>query len=614
MGYRWNFLLSVITFLVGAGALISFLLVDSIEVKTISLLFGVAITLLAIFRWLSLVFISLPEGHSKRLASSIGIFSASLYYILSGQSTIWIALAWVLVVCGFLAMLTAPQHILFEFRLLQTLLKDYKRGVFPGLPVPFVYVLAKPGLGVYLGQRFIGRIMNSLYEFRYLPSESGLTVYVSSRRSNKLSSRYLWRHRQRGMMLFLVSDSVRRHSTDFRKWLACQAAAFVVVRTSLGADELESESFDDEARHGYQLCPGPTFTIYVQLRGEVRAASIVGGDQVLECSWGLQNRSLESIVAPLTNRLASTALSVSASDAQLTKEVRSMIQEIATKGLPPITDSYLGFRLAQSDVERFLCLLNSIECLVKCSVLALVANRWGRRNTDVSYKELVGRPTLGTWVGLLQKLTEKTGLSELDGELYKFWKKEERFEVQKELIKKVSEIGLPLSEVKGATQLDWLTWLTDLRNVTRGHGVVEEKLVVPLWHALHETFLKMVSSLQSLTSLSVLVAVEPNGGRVSLQGWLRGEYRSYPESLRKSPACDAVALLKLASGQEFCLHPLVIIHGNNVLLWDCVQERKGLIEFLNYASGERMQFKFSETDPYRIWGRQEIGEALWAEA
>lgn len=609
MGYRWNFLLSVIISLVGAGTLIPFLLVDSVGWKTISLLFAVAIILLAIFRWLNLLFVSLPEGHCKRLASSTGIFSAGIYYVLSGQSTIWIALAWVLVVIGFLAMLTALQHILFEFRLLRTLSRDYERTTFPSLPVPFVYVLAEPGLGVYLAQRFVGKIMNSLYEFRYLPSESGLTVYTDSKRSNKWSSRYLWRHRQRGMMLFLVSDSVRHHPINFRKWLARQAAGFIVMRTPLGVDELDTESFNDEANNGYQLCPGPTFTIYVQPRGRGTIPSVTEGDQVFQCSWWFQNRSLDSMVAPLTNRLASNALSTTASDARFTRETRSAIQEIATFALPPIADSYLRFRLAQSEVERFFSLLNCTECLIKCSVVALLASQWNQTNTYVNYKELVGGPPpLGAWIHLLEKLTEVITLDELDRELCKFWK-DDMLQIQEQLISEVSKASLALPETRGTSELDWVRWFRDLRNVTRGHGVVEEKSVAPLWHAFHETFLRMVLGLRPLTLSSVLVAAGPNEQQVPLQGWLRGGHRPYSKSPRKSSTCNAVAFLKLPSGEALPIHPLAIIHGNSVLLWDHVR-KEGMIEFLNYASGERMQLDFSETDPYRIWERQEIGEAF----
>jgi hypothetical protein len=604
MGYRWNFLLSVITFLAGTGALLPFLFFDSVGLKTIFLLFGIALILLAILRWLSLLFISLPEGHCKRLATSAGVFSAGLYYLLAGQLTIWIALAWILVIVGFLAILTALQRILVELEVLKRLSSDYERGAFPTIPVPFVYVLAEPGLGVYLGQRLVAKIMRSLWEYRYLPAESGLTLYIGSKRSDKWWRRYLWKYRQRGMILFLVSDSVRRRSIDFRQWLTRQAAAFVVIHTPLGEDDLDTGLLNSEVHYGYQLCPGPTFTIYARPLGKSAGPSAFEGDQVLECSWGLQNRSLESIVAPLTNRLASTVLYVTASDAQLSKEARTVIQEITAYALPPIADCYLRFRLAQSDVERFLSLLDCIECLVRCSVITLVSNQWNQMNTDVSYKELVGRPpTLGTWVGLLQKLTKIEAVNELDRELCNFWKVD-MLQVQKRLTNEVSKTRLPLSETRGSSQLDWLKWFRDLRNMTRGHGIVVEDSVAPLWHGFHETFLRMVLSLRSLTLSSVLIAAEPNGGQVPLRGWLRGGYRPCTESFRESPESNAVAVLRLPSKQALLLHPLAAIHGNNVLLWDCVRKEEATIELLNYASWdrERLPFsKFSESDPYIIW-------------
>ncbi|GFP32524.1 hypothetical protein HKBW3S42_00828, partial [Candidatus Hakubella thermalkaliphila] len=470
MSFRWNLALGIVTCLSGTGMFFLFLSVSSTGWKSISLSFAVALILLGIFRLLNFFFISLPEGHCKRLSSSVGGFSAGLFYILHGQSIVWIALSWVLLLRGFWGLVSALQRILVDGAVLQALLKAYKKREIPNLPVPFVYVLAEPGWGVYLSHRLVTKIINSLWKHRYLPVESRLSVY--NPQPSKKKSSYLWKHRQRGMVLFLVSDSVRRYSSSFRKWLASQAAAFMVVHTSLGVDESYEETFNDEATNGYQICPGPTFTL-----GPVTRA-----DQNLECIQGSGDRQFDNVIAPLVSRLASTALPTAASDARLTKEARFQIQEIATCGLPPIADCYLRFRLAQSDVERFLSSLDCIESLIRCSVIVLLINRWSYIGTDVSDKQLATRPpTLGAWINLLQKLATTVVPNELDNGLCAFWKGD-MFQVQAELVNEVSKTGLSLADRRRSNQLDWLEWFRDLRNVTRGHGVVEEKTVAPLWH------------------------------------------------------------------------------------------------------------------------------------
>jgi len=592
-----------------------FILMSSTEVKTIFLFLGVASAFLAIFRWLNLLFILLPEGHCKRLASSFGIFSGGLYYVLYGQSIIWIALAWIIIVVGFLSIYAVLQRILVETVLLRELLRAYRQTIFPNLPLPFVYIHAEPGLGVYLTQGLVAKIMNSLWEHQYLSPKSGLSLYAGPKRSTKWSERYLWKHRQRAMILFIVSDSIRRYPIDFRKWLTFQAAAFIELRTSFGIDGLYRKSFEEEANIGYRLCLGPTFTIWVKLLGKGEFISSHKVDHpVLECSWGLNDRSLESVIAPLSNRLASTALPIVVSDSRLNIETRLMIQKIAAHALTPVANSYLRFRLAQSDVERFLSLLDCIESLVRSSVIVLIINRWNKMGRDISDKKLiVGKPlTLGSWVYLLQNLSESTISNELDKEICCFWNRE-IFQTQKQLISKINEIGLYSLNCKESSQLEWLRWFTDLRNVTRGHGVVEEASIAPFWHPLHEVFLEMVSGFQYFVLSSYLVAIKPSGKEIILRGWLRDKLKHDLD--KKHSEHETLAFLKLPSNQMLLLYPLIIVKGHNVFVFDHLLMKSKIIVLLDYILGERRQLLFSEhsnINPYEIWDskKQQIGEGI----
>jgi hypothetical protein len=140
--------------------------------------------------------------------------------------------------------------------------------------------------------------------------------------------------------------------------------------------------------------------------------------------------------------------------------------------------------------------------------------------------------------------------------------------------------------------------------VTRGHGVVTEESAASLWQPFHEAFLEIISTLKPFILTSVLVAKEPSGRQIPLRGWLRGGSRAASQSTQEPQEHGAIATLKLPSHRLLSLHPLVIVRGNEVSLWDCVRKRERTIQFLNYASGEREKLAFSEfhnTDPYKIW-------------
>lgn len=74
MSFRWNLALGIVTCSLGISMFLLFLSVSSTGGKSILLLFAVAIILSGIFRLLNFFLISLPEGHCKRLASSVGFF------------------------------------------------------------------------------------------------------------------------------------------------------------------------------------------------------------------------------------------------------------------------------------------------------------------------------------------------------------------------------------------------------------------------------------------------------------------------------------------------------------------------------------------------------------
>ena len=601
---RFNALYRFTGFLFGVGFLLLFRSSSSTGVKAVLLLFAVAFLLTAALRVLGFFLVSLPDGHCKRLAVAVALVAASLYYLLHSQSVFWSAFAWLFLLTGIPGVIATLQRILLDVFMLNHLLKSHRRGVSPKLPVPLVYLLAEPGFGVYYSHRLVATIMQSLWRYRHLPAETGLSVYAGPQLSVKRTS-FLSLPRQRAMLFILVSDSVRRYSIEFRKWVARQAAAFIALRTPFGIEDPNKRSFDEEARNGFRVTPGPTFDLWVRSRGKGELPADVRSDQVIDINWTVRAEPMGDFIAPLINRLASTAIPTAASDRTLPERLRSLIQEISTDALPPIADCYLRFRLAQSDVERFLSLLDSIECLIRFSAVVLLAEAWPQENKDADYPTLTGGPiTLGGWIKLLKELVHSpSGPNELQQEVRRFWTSG-ILQCQTRLVTRAEQRTLLIPDKDRGTQLEWLEWLNHFRNVTKGHGVIEEKLVSPFWHDLHETFLLMISQMRSLNLSSTVVGWRSGGKEIPLRGWLRDGSRQGHHFLQPSMEQEMFALLKPQQGQPFALYPLVIIRSWDVLVWDSTRNKEQTVEFLNYASGEREQIRLSESlggHPYRLW-------------
>ncbi len=175
--------------------------------------------------------------------------------------------------------------------------------------------------------------------------------------------------------------------------------------------------------------------------------------------------------------------------------------------------------------------------------------------------------------------------------------------MQAELIDKAQEIGLLLPQEHCATQLKWLSWFRELRNVTRGHGVVQEKGVAPLWDGLHRLVLDLIAAMELLTLSSVLVATEPNGNRICLRGWYRARSRNRLLFTEAGEDC-MVTSLSAPGGQLVVTHPLIVAHTGRVFVWERIRRDERMIEFLDYGSWKRMQVAFSDVgggDPYAIW-------------
>lgn len=597
---RWNLLFGGVFFLLGIGSIVWFLSLSAIGWRSLALFFSICLTLEGIFRTLVFNLSVIPQGHSKRLISATALLSSAIYYAISGKIIVFVVFSWWLIVLGALGFLSAIQGIIIEGRVLRGLLKRYKKKTSEKCVFPFVFVLAEPGLGVWFGNRLITKTICSLVKHRYFSTSEDLILpqFYKHRHS------YLWKYRYHMPMAFLISESVRRYPSEFKEWLTSQAAAFIVVRTSMKVHEPLEHRFNERAEHGYRLSPGPTFMVHLRSPiGDIDLPEDMA-DHKVDCIAKVRGRHLDAVIAPLVDRLASTAFPTAVSDIRLSENSRYLIQEIASSALPPLADCYLRFRLARSHVERFLCLLDGIECLIKCSVIFMLVEQWHHFDTHVNKKMLTGKPTLGSWVKFLRRLVaHKIASCELYVDLCSYWGGHIS-EAQNCLIEKAIEKDLPLPRADTMSRLDWLKQFTNLRNVTKGHGTITEESIISLWHPLHEIFLEMISDLRPLTLSSVLGAKGQDDKWIPLKGWFRGGRRVGSEPIKAPLEHYMPTALKLPSDQIIPLFPLVIIQNNSVFLWDHLEEKAGVIELLDYTSGNRHQLpcsKFIDVDPYKAW-------------
>lgn len=596
---KFIIILTVIEFIGGILFIFLFIFVKPLGLKSIFLLFSSALILISLLRCLKFTFVTLQEGHFKRLGGSISYLIAGVYYVANSKSVIWIALVWILIILAFFKLIESSQRIIVEVSFIRKLHGAYRKKFFQDLKIPFAYVHSRPGLADYFSRRFSGKLMKSLWEHQFLSPRSGLSVYTGSRLKGKLGS-YFWTHRQRGMIFFVNSNSVSNYSSEFRKWLISHAAAFISLEMPFEIDKLASDTFRKETNAGYYECLGPTVTIRISPLGKGESMPVEEkGDLILETFWGIKKLSLDSVIAPLSNLLASTALPIAASDSMLSLKRRRYVQEISRYALSPISDSYLRFRLSHSDVERFISLIDCIESLIRISVVILLINLWDKIGQDSNIKKEMERIlTLGSWIKLLHILIKKPIQNKLCEEICLFWKKN-IFKIQKQLIKKVNESGLYQLNFKGTNQLDWIKWFRDFRNVTRGHGVVEEISLSPYWHLMHEIFLEMVHGIKYLIFSSHLVTLDHENKKTIYRGWLRKQFAQ-----EEDKEDEQFVFLDTQSNRMVVLYPLIVIKKLYALVFDHISKKEKTIDFLNYVSGEHKKLEFvdiSDIDPYKIW-------------
>jgi hypothetical protein len=580
-----------------------FFWVHSPFVKAFLLFWAVALLLGEVFRVICSLAPVLPQTNVRQTAGAAAIVAASSYYLLHGQSVAWMAFSWIALLYGVWAGITTLNKIAMDATVLRALWHAYKSKSIPKLAgVPFVYVIAEPGIGEFHSRRFIGKVMKALGKYRSIPRESGL----STRFHSSLPYRLISPSVQRAMAYFLEAERVQRYEKPFHDWLTQQACALIVARTSWGP---AARAVLKGMHNQLSRCYGPVFDVCFVLGQDRVLCVATPGAQYIEVTRTEQN-SLASLIAPLTDRLVATAIPIALSDANLSDDSRKLKFEIATSAIPPVADCYLRFRLAQSNIERFTALLDAYECLLKCSVMVTLCSRWAAGMTEVGAKAESKRlPTFGTWTDLLrQLLADKHRSTDLDRQVCDFWRKCNT-PSQADFVTRVGTSGLPCPEFRDDTQEGWINWIKLLRDKTKGHGVVSEISVTPFWHQLHDIFLNMVSGLKDLTFDSHLL-VRRGNNELSVRGWTRHGERAELKRFGSARIGEPSVLIEGASGELLQLSPLLSVDNGDFLVWDGSREETGKngysMEFISFASEKRLSIIDPERDLYHLWSNAAV--------
>lgn len=555
----------------------------------------------------------IPVANLRRAASAVAMLSSGIYYLVHGGSKALLVLAWIGVVWGGLGFFNSAKRVIGDFFALKGVFLAFQEGKPLSIGIPLVYVVGEPGLGNFVGNRLAAQIAQALFRYRY---RSGGSVLAEGER---IASKYRFARRLKveGRLLahFLVSDSTRQYSSEFRDWLVRHVSALVIVKldgpvASGPSPTSEREEYYRQATDGSLLCPGPTSSIGICLQAAKTTETLgahhkeMRADLNLRLNWGPSVGRMEDVIAPVVDCLAATAIPLAIADSNLAETLRATIPQLAESGMPPISDAYLRVRRARSDVERFLASMDAIEVMIRLSVLVSIIDLWSHTNL-ISIKELI-RPTLGNWVSMLRRLSELAGKRpKMCAEIQNLWQLR-TWPCQHHLMATAAQHELPLEPKRDVTQLEWLAWFTEFRNTTKGHGIIEERGVAFLWANLHETFVTLCAHCRWLALDSGLMVQGDDGHEYRLMGWMRNGRRVSPGPGIRFPDGVQRPILRVATGGSVHLYPFLAVEARSVLVWDGMDVKEQQLQMLNYSEGRRQEAPLlvpNVADAFDAWTR-----------
>jgi hypothetical protein len=538
--------------------------------------------------------------NARNVAVGLAWVIGSVYYLRGGESNLGISLSIIAIIIGASAAISGLQWLALDVTIYSLISRAFRSRRLPKLHgVPIVYVLTEKDVDPRIVWRLTGKATQALWKYRAVPQANFISIQLNAAIPRPLRQLHA---KGPARAVFMWSELLVSRSHSFRRWVSANAGCLVIIRSPVGTDEKAENAFITEMRDQCRCACGPVIGLVLKFPGVKWHPTLKSLGKWVECvevNFGMPGRGITDFIAPLTDRLASTSVPIAASDAVLPEDLRCHIARIATVGFPAVADCYLRFRLSRSDVERFLALMDGFECLTKISVLTIIAFRPAQnfivdsRNIKTPFaKELEkGNLGFGSWISCLSKFLNETVPDLMF--LREFWCIAMSI-AQTQLINKVAQNNQwRLPELGQPEQIGFINWVKDLRNATRGHGVISDANARDLWPHLHEIFLFMVSGLDELSLASTLV-VNQEADSIPIKGWRRDLADSKPKIDNTFTGEPRLTHLQLPRGAVASLGKYILARQTSVFIWDGLGDKGKESKYLDYLSGERLSYEVHE--------------------
>ncbi|HTY11523.1 MAG TPA: hypothetical protein VMF88_10665 [Bacteroidota bacterium] len=569
---RLIWVLQLFTLMVGGLLIYVSSIFASTPTKAILFFFGLYIFflgLLSIFNRFSYFFIS--AKHIKVIAAALAAWPTIAFFLIPPGTFRWLISAGIAFAYASLLLVSGMMWFFFERFFPGQYYKSYQSGEYSGWSAVGVVVLEHGAPGFY-----------------------GLKILRKLRTAIMMQA-------MNTPFFFVNVDSFGRRSTDLTLEAINRTQALLLI---VSAKDRPSNEFKLTIQNYMRICTGRIFVIQVESTLKISTSIFEGrGIQTfnfLPSSEEADRQRISSIISELTNGLTSTAIPIGKSDDELPSELLLQIRLLSTEGIPCLANNYLRFRLSQSNTERFLNLLDCIEVILKLSVMYLSVSQWTRAAANNAYRYDLDQPGLGRWIDLVKTLVPASTNDDII-QCIKNFLRQSPHEVAKKVIEDISVEGLKWTGSQPTTYLEWLKWFRWIRNITRGHGTVEEDQIAAHWHGFHAIFLDMVLRLDPLLiKCSFVPSMKPFDANV-IKGWQRTSDvtgTAHEEDHSWEPL--SLIVKKEDTNVSYSVYPFAILKAGDVLFWNGA--KKGIVEYMNFTSGKPHAFDdFQGTKPYDLW-------------
>ncbi len=576
--FLWS--IKIIYLLIGIAFIFYSFSVNSLLLRIILLYIGSITVSSEILGVLNLyLYFKIPRKYIKRISFSLGAWLVlGLYFIPNGIFR-WFTIGGPSLVFFLLPTLSGILWLFHNRFLPWSLHNDYVRG-FKGTNYSHMgYALFETGRGARYGHRIMRELRTAVSTY------GGENIF-----------------------LFFLSKSFKQYPHEFEKMVISHTPAIVI---SIDSSKNQNPEFEEKIKDVIKLSTGKIYFIIVTSLLEKFPPTVIGKGIEKFSFTSLNQETDQTEVADFVSRIVDQSsrvhISLGESDANLDFKIKKVVQTIANRGLPPISNCYLRFRLSQSDVERYMSLLECIEVLIKISTIYLLTHQWRiAKPSDSELAEIskkIKRPALGDWIYLLNKFISSSYDCCFKGYISDAWQKPVN-EAQQRVINDTKIFGLVRQGNPPSNNLEWLDWLRWLRNATRGHGTVEENQVSILWHSLHESFLCMVNDLDAL-SIDSFLTTDPKLNENSMRGWTREIDNNIGDDESNCKPFKQVFIVnkQVDFDCEVSLWPFVTKTSDSFLIWNSMNG--GNVEFIDNSSGRLIRKGINSNNLYEIWNHNE---------